>query len=52
MDYESIIEATVARRALEELGVFSIKIKRAQEAGYPDRIFLIHGGRPLFIEFT
>lgn len=49
--YESEIESTTARRALEELGVFSIKLKSTQERGYPDRIFLIPGGRPLFVEF-
>lgn len=49
--YESEIETAACDRILKELGVFSIKIKRAQEAGYPDREFLLHGGRPLFIEF-
>lgn len=48
---ESQIESTVAARALSELGVFSIKIKAAQERGYPDRLFLIPNGVPLFIEF-
>src|SRR5690606_14277269 len=45
------VERPAARRALQELGVFSIKIAAAQETGYPDRLFLIPGGRPLFIEF-
>ena len=49
--YESDIESTASDHALTELGVFSIKLKKAQEAGYPDREFLIPGGRPLFIEF-
>ena len=49
--YESDIEAPVAAWALEELGIFSIKLKRTQERGYPDRLFLIHGGKPLFVEF-
>jgi hypothetical protein len=49
--YESEIEEETARRALNELGIFSIKIKSAQEKGYPDREFLIPGGKPLFIEF-
>lgn len=49
--YESEIESTAAAAILTELGVFSIKLRKAQEAGYPDRIFLIHGGVPLFIEF-
>lgn len=49
--YESQIERVVAMRALNELGVFSIKLLVTQEAGYPDRIFLIPNGHPLFIEF-
>jgi hypothetical protein len=49
--YESDIESTVADRAMLELGVFSIKLKKTQERGYPDREFLIRGGCPLFIEF-
>jgi hypothetical protein len=49
--YESDIEGTVAEKVLLVLAVFSIKLKRAQESGYPDRMFLIPGGRPLFIEF-
>src|SRR5690606_35937510 len=48
---ERDVERPVAHRALQELGVFSIKIAAAQETGYPDRLFLIPGGRPLFIEF-
>jgi hypothetical protein len=50
-DYESKIESRVAEEALKQFGVFSIKIKAAQERGYPDRLFLIPGGTPLFIEF-
>jgi len=49
--YESDIEGKVAAWALEELGIFSIKLKRTQERGYPDRMFLVRGGRPLFVEF-
>lgn len=49
--YETEIEGKVAERALRELSIFSIKLRVAQERGYPDRIFLIPGGRPLFIEF-
>lgn len=50
-DYEGKIESRVAEEALRQYGVFSIKIKSAQERGYPDRLFLIPGGRGLFIEF-
>lgn len=50
-EYEAQIETETAHRALHELGVFSIKVKAAQERGYNDRIFLIPTGIPLFIEF-
>jgi hypothetical protein len=47
---EKTIENAVARRALE-LGVVSVKFTPAGQRGYPDRLFFIRGGRPLFIEF-
>lgn len=50
-EYESKVESKVAKDALLKYGVFSIKIKSAQERSYPDRLFLIPGGKPLFIEF-
>jgi hypothetical protein len=42
----------VVRRALRELGVPSIPLKfgRGVDTGWPDQLFLIPGGRPLFIE--
>jgi len=49
--YESEVESWVCGEALIRYGIFSIKIKSAQENGYPDRQFLIRGGVPLFIEF-
>ncbi len=47
------VEDPVVRRALHELGVPSIPVKlvAGSETGRPDQIFLIPGGRPLFIEF-
>jgi hypothetical protein len=39
------------KRVLTDLGVFSVKISKAQESGYPDREFLLPEGRPFFIEF-
>ena len=50
MLYESQIEATVVRRALQELGIFSVKM-RGVERGWPDRMFLLPKGRVLWIEF-
>lgn len=47
--YESKIESTACSFALAQ-GVFSIKL-RDVERGMPDRLFLVPGGRPLFIEF-
>ena len=44
------IEEAACKAALK-LGVTSIKIKRADQKGWPDRLFLIPGGAPLFIEF-
>jgi hypothetical protein len=46
---EATIEREVCRRASMELGVPNIKLKDA--AGFPDRLFLVPGGRPLMIEF-
>jgi hypothetical protein len=45
---EAKIERKVCKDALRRYGVHNIKI---QKAGFPDRIFLIPGGAPLFIEF-
>lgn len=47
------IELPTATRALKELLVPSIPLKlvRGSETGRPDDLFLIPGGRPLFIEF-
>lgn len=45
------LEEAVCQFALEYLGVISKKLKAAGERGWPDRMFLIPGGRPLFIEF-
>ena len=48
---EAPIEKRVAADALEKLGVVSLKLTLRYDAGWPDRFFLIPGGRPLFIEF-
>lgn len=45
------IENHVVGRALNELGVRSIKLNLRGNTGWPDRLFFIPGGRPLLIEF-
>lgn len=47
------MESPTAKLALERLLVPSIplKLNRGSETGRPDDLFLIPGGRPLFIEF-
>lgn len=48
---ESSIETKVVEDAKEKLGVLSIKLELKRDDGWPDREFLIPGGKPLFIEF-
>ena len=48
---ESTIERKVCKDALHNLGIISIKLKLDADSAWPDRMFLIPGGRPLFIEF-
>lgn len=48
---EKDIEGKVCKLAFSELGVRNIKVNTLTETGWPDRMFLIPGGRPLFIEF-
>lgn len=47
------VENPAISRALDTLGVPSIPLKltRGSETGRPDVLFLIPGGKPLFIEF-
>jgi hypothetical protein len=45
---EATIERAVCETALKKLGVPSVKWG---VDGWPDRIFFIPGGKPLFIEF-
>lgn len=47
---ETDIEEWVVKEA-EALGIPSLKLNLKGNRGWPDRIFLIAGGRPLFIEF-
>jgi hypothetical protein len=46
---ESSIEKAFVRK-LKELGVESLKLELQHNAGWPDRLVLIPGGRPIFIE--
>lgn len=48
---ESKIEKKACWRILRQLGVRSLKLNVSGSTGWPDRIFFIPGGRPLFIEF-
>lgn len=50
MILESKIERQSCKAALE-LGVISKKLNADGERGWPDRMFMIPGGRPLFVEF-
>ena len=47
---EKHIEREVVSRA-KLRGITSIKLNTESGRGWPDRMFLIPGGRPLFIEF-
>jgi hypothetical protein len=47
---ESDVEKKVCKHA-DELGIMHIKINIRGRRGWPDREFLIPGGKPLFIEF-
>ncbi len=48
---EASIERAVAKRALLEHGVQSVKFNPFGETGIPDRWFLLPGGRPFIVEF-
>src|SRR4051812_29947491 len=48
---ENVLRDRVCRDALEHYGVPSLQLNLQQNAGHPDRLFLVPGGRPLFMEF-
>lgn len=48
---ESGIEGKACREVWKKLGVYGLKLHVVGQRGYPDRVFLIPGGRPLLIEF-
>ena len=47
---EKVIEHRVTEDA-KKLGVRSLKLELKHDVGWPDRLYLIPGGVPLFIEF-
>lgn len=51
MNPETKIENSACKKALQLYGVRSIKLNIKGNVGWPDRMFLIPGGQPLFIEF-
>jgi hypothetical protein len=48
---ENVLRDKVCHDALWQLGVRSLQLNLHFDAGWPDRMFLIPGGRPLFMEF-
>lgn len=50
-----VLERDIERKAcalvLANYHVFSVKLAKTSERGYPDRAFLLPGGRVVFIEF-
>lgn len=50
MRSEASIEREVVKWA-NLRGVDSIKIETSSRVGFPDRLFFVNGGKPLFIEF-
>ena len=47
---ESYIENTCVNYA-RLFGVKSIKLSIQSNVGYPDRLFIVDGGKPMFVEF-
>ena len=48
------LESSIERQAVEHAhrrGIDAIKLNLQGRRGWPDRLFLLPGGRPLFIEF-
>ncbi len=47
---ETPLETKLVKAAARELGLRSLKLTLRYDAGWPDREWLIPGGRPLFME--
>lgn len=50
-ELESKIERRTCQKALQLIGIRNIKLKAVGQTGFPDRMFLIPGGKPLLVEF-
>lgn len=48
---ESKIERKACKDILDQMGVANFKLVTPGQVGFPDRVFLIPGGKPLFVEF-
>jgi hypothetical protein len=48
---EKAIEVKTCRKVFDTMGVRSVKLSIGGNTGWPDRMFLIKGGKPLLIEF-
>jgi len=48
---ERLIEKRTVAKAQKEFKITALKLNVAGRRGYPDRMFLIPGGKPFFIEF-
>ena len=51
MRSESAVEQRACELVYETLGIMGVKVVAVGQRGFPDRMFLIPGGKPLFIEF-
>ena len=51
MTSESKIEKKAVRLIWRKLGIKGLKLRIIGETGFPDRLFLLPGGKPVFIEF-
>jgi hypothetical protein len=48
---ENVLRDRVCKAALDRFGVISLQLNLQFDAGWPDRLFLIPGGRPMLLEF-
>lgn len=51
MNPETKIENAACREVYTYLGITSVKLNISGQSGFPDRMFLLPGGRPLFVEY-
>ena len=48
---ENPIRDQARARARDELGIPSLLLELRHDRGWPDVVFLVHGGRPVLMEF-